>query len=49
MLLQMAFFHSFLWLSNIPLCVCIDIYITSSLSIHLLMDIWLFPCLACCK
>ena len=23
MLLQMAIFHSFLWLSNIPLCVCV--------------------------
>ena len=39
MLLQMALFHSFLWLSNIPLSlyVCvyiyIYIYITSSLSI----------------
>ena len=35
MLLQMALFHSFLWLSSIPLSlyVCIYIYITSSLSI----------------
>ena len=32
MLLQMALFSSYLWLSNIPLYVCI----TSSLSIHLL-------------
>ena len=31
MLLQMALFHSFLWLSNTPLCV----YTTSSLSSHL--------------
>ena len=23
MLLQMALFHSFLWLSNIPVCVCV--------------------------
>ena len=30
MLLQMALFHSFLWLSNIPLCV----YIYHILSIH---------------
>ena len=36
MLLQMALFHSFLWLSNILLCI----YTTSSLSIHLLMDTW---------
>ena len=35
MLLQMALFYSFLWLSNIPLCICT----TSSLSIHLSMDI----------
>ena len=33
--MQMALFHSVLWLSNIPLCM----FITSSLSIHLLMDI----------
>ena len=32
--LQMTQFHSFLWLSNIPLYICT----TSSLSIHLLMD-----------
>ena len=36
MLLQMALFYSFLWLSSIPLYV----YIASSLSIHLVMDIW---------
>ena len=35
MLLQMALFHSCLWLSNIPLYICI----TSSLSIHQSMDI----------
>ena len=29
----------FLWLNNIPLCI----YTISSLSIHLLMDIRLFP------
>ena len=34
MLLQMARFHTFLWLSSIPLYI----YSTSSLSIHLLMD-----------
>ena len=33
--LQMTQFHSFLWLSNIPLYICI----TTSLFIHLLMDI----------
>ena len=35
MLLPMAFFHSFLWLSNIALYI----YATSSLSIHLSMGI----------
>ena len=35
MLLQMALFHSILWLSNIPLYKCT----TSSLSIHLSVDI----------
>ena len=34
MLLQMTLFHSFLWLSSIPLYTCT----TSSLSIHLPMD-----------
>ena len=34
MLLQMLLFHSFLWLSNSPLCVC-----TTSLSTSLLMHI----------
>ena len=34
MLLQMALFHSFLWLSSIPLYVC-----TISLSVPLLMGI----------
>ena len=36
MLLQMALFHSFLWLNNIPLYR----YTTSSLSIPLPMDIY---------
>ena len=35
MFLQMPLFHSFLWLSNIPLCICA----TSSLSNSLLMDV----------
>ena len=26
----MALFHSFLWLSNIPLCVCVCIFLTHS-------------------
>ena len=38
---------SFLWLSSIPVCVCVCVYvcvcdITSSLSIHLLMDTGFF-------
>ena len=35
MLLQMAKFHSFLWLSSVSLCVCVCIYLASSFSIHL--------------
>ena len=35
MFLQMALFQSFLWMSSIPLYI----YITSSLSIHLSIDI----------
>ena len=41
MLLKMAEFHCFQWLSNSPLLS------TSSLSIYLLMDTWLFPYLSC--
>ena len=37
MLLQMALFHSTLWPSNIPFCVCVC---TTSLSIPPLMDIY---------
>ena len=37
MLLQMALFHSSLWLSNILLCI----YTTSSLSIHLSVALFL--------
>ena len=42
MLLQVATFHSFLWLSSISLCVCVCVCVythtTSSLSIHLLRN-----------
>ena len=34
----MALFHSFLWLSDIPLCA----YITSYLAIHLSIDLGCF-------
>ena len=35
MLLQMALFHSFLWLSSIPLCVCVYTHThTHHISIH---------------
>ena len=47
--LQITQFHSFLWLSNVPLYICT----TSSLSIHLLMGMWLLPwsgyCKECCN
>ena len=45
MLLQMALFDSFLWLSNIPLNICI----ISSLLIHLSMDICVVSMLGYCK
>ena len=35
MLLQMALFHSFLWLSNIPLYICTIFFIHSSVDEHL--------------
>ena len=43
-MVQRAKFYSFLWPSNIPLCVCVCVcthactHITISLSIHLLMN-----------
>ena len=35
MLLQMALFHCFVWLSNIPLYICTIFFIHSSVSGHL--------------
>ena len=35
MLLQMAKFHSFLWLSNIPLCVCVCVCVCVCLCVCL--------------
>ena len=50
MLLQMAKYHSFLWLSSVPLYIyniyIYCIYKTSSLSIHLLIDTGCFHMLA---
>jgi len=40
MLLQMANFHSFLWLSDIPLCLCLLIY--QYLSIYIYTYIYLY-------
>ena len=37
MLLQLAIFHPFLWLSNIPLYVCVYIY-THHIFIHSSVD-----------
>ena len=45
-LLQMAIFLFLWWLSNIPLWVCVYIYITSSLSIHILGHFSCFHVLA---
>ena len=39
MSLEMALFYYFIWLSNIPLYIHMCVCITSSLSIHLLIDI----------
>lgn len=44
-LMQMALSHSFLWLSDIPLYV----WTTSSLSMQLLRDTCIAPCLGCCR
>ena len=35
MLLQMALFHSFLWLSNISFCVCVCVCVYIYLSIYI--------------
>ena len=34
LLLQMALFHSVLWLSTIPLCVCMCVYIYTMYTVH---------------
>ena len=49
MSLEMALFYSFLWLSNIPLYIHVYVYvfITSSLSIHLLIDIYVASMSSC--
>ena len=44
MLLRMALFHSFQWVSNIPLPTC-----NTSLFMPPLMDIYIAPCLGCYK
>ena len=38
MLLQMALFHSFLWLSSIPLCVCVCVCAHHIFFIHSSVD-----------
>ena len=38
MLLQVAKFHSFLWLSSNPLCVCVCVCVYHSLFIHSSVD-----------
>ena len=38
MSLQMAQFHSFLWLSNSPLCVCVCVCVYHILFIHSSVD-----------
>ena len=45
MLLQMALFHSFLWVSDSPLYI----RTVSSLSIPLSLDVRLLPCLVSCE
>ena len=34
MLLQMALFHSFSWLRDIPLCVCVCVYTHTNTHTH---------------
>ena len=40
MLLQMALFHSFVWLSNIPLYICVYFFIYSSVNGHPLLGVY---------
>ena len=43
MLLQMALFHSFLWLSSIALYMCVRVYVYVYIHIHHLF--FIFPLL----
>ena len=42
MLLQMAKFHSFLWLSSIPLHMCVHIYICMCVCIYIYIYIYIY-------
>ena len=44
-----ALFHSFLWLSNIPLCVCTHTYVPYIFPFICRWTVGLFLCLGCCK
>ena len=50
MLLQMALFHSFLWLSSIPLCIslCIQTHTHTPHFPHPLVSWWTFRLFLCC-
>ena len=39
----MALFYSYLWLSNIPLCVCV--YVCVCVCVHVFSHVWLFATL----
>ena len=41
MLLQVALFHSFLWLNNILLCICVTTYLSIPLSMDFPDNIYL--------
>ena len=42
MLLQMASFHSFLWLSNIPLCVCVCVCVCICVCVYIYIYIHIY-------
>ena len=47
MLLQMALFHSILWLSNVPVRVCVCVYVCVSHLLYPLICRWAFRLLPC--
>ena len=48
MLLQMALFHSFLWMSSIPLCVCVCVCVCVCLCVCVCVPVCVPVCVSVC-